>query len=67
LLRRTGQRIQQIGRSTIALEQATQRTAAVSEENASAAIQLNAASGAVAEIAGSASLAQRSAPLPPPN
>jgi len=43
--------LDQIGRSITALEQVTQRTAAVSEEGASAAAELNAQSGTLADIA----------------
>ena len=43
--------LEQIGRSITALEQGTQRTAAASEENASAATELHAQSGALTEIA----------------
>jgi len=43
--------LERIGRSITALEQGTQRTAAASEENASAATELHAQSGALAEIA----------------
>lgn len=43
--------LEQIGRSITALEQGTQRTAALSEEGASAAAELNAQSGAMADVA----------------
>jgi methyl-accepting chemotaxis protein len=43
--------LEQIGRSITALEQVTQRTAALSEEGASAAAELSAQSGAMADVA----------------
>ena len=43
--------LEQIGRSITALEQVTQRTAALSEEGASEATELNAQSGTLADIA----------------
>ena len=43
--------LEQIGRSITALEQGTQRTAALYEEGASAAAELNAQSGAMADVA----------------
>ena len=43
--------LEQINRSIVALEQRTQRTAAASQENASAARELHAQSGVLAEIA----------------